>query len=474
MKRNTWSIIRVIILILDIIMSGYLVKMIINLNMIPNKYLILGIIVLILLNIISAILLLGNKIITKIIGIILSIIIIITSFIGVIYIDSVDNLLSKAFNNNKIEITGYGVVVLKSSNYKDIKDLNNKKMGYLNININSNDYLDKISNIVNSNMIEYDDVYSLYEDLLNKKIDSFIIDKAYLDLIADEYNDIDDNIKVIYTYEVKTKLETNNQINSLDSINILISGSDARTDTIAERSRSDVNMIMTINPKTHTILLTSIPRDYYVQLHGRTGLKDKLTHAGIYGVNMSKDTVADLFDIKIDYTIKVGFKSVEEVVDLIGGIDVYSDITFNSYHIKEWVVKQGMNHFDGKQALAYSRERYAYSDGDIHRVQNQQQVLEAIIEKIFKDKSILKKYDKVLASFSQLYRTDIREEYIKMIVKDQLENMNSWTIIRQYVVGSGAMLETYSMPGRNLWVMIPDEESMETAKNKINAVYSGE
>ena len=473
MKRNTWSIIRVIILILDIIMSGYLVKMIINLNMIPNKYLILGIIVLILLNIISAILLLGNKIITKIIGIILSIIIIITSFIGVIYIDSVDNLLSKAFNNNKIEITGYGVVVLKSSNYKDIKDLNNKKMGYLNININSNDYLDKISNIVNSNMIEYDDVYSLYEDLLNKKIDSFIIDKAYLDLIADEYN-VDDNIKVIYTYEVKTKLETNNQINSLDSINIFISGSDARTDTIAERSRSDVNMIMTINPKTHTILLTSIPRDYYVQLHGRTGLKDKLTHAGIYGVNMSKDTVADLFDIKIDYTIKVGFKSVEEVVDLIGGIDVYSDITFNSYHIKEWVVKQGMNHFDGKQALAYSRERYAYSDGDIHRVQNQQQVLEAIIEKIFKDKLILKKYDKVLASFSQLYRTDIREEYIKMIVKDQLENMNSWTIIRQYVVGSGAMLETYSMPGRNLWVMIPDEESMETAKNKINAVYSGE
>lgn len=472
MKRNTWNIIRVIILILDIIMSGYLVKMIINLNMIPNKYLILGIIVLILLNIISAILLLGNKIITKIIGIILSIIIIITSFIGVIYIDSVDNLLSKAFNNNKIEITGYGVVVLKSSNYKDIKDLNNKKMGYLYIN--SNDYLDKISNIVNSNMIEYDDVYSLYEDLLNKKIDSFIIDKAYLDLIADEYNDIDDNIKVIYTYEVKTKLETNNQINSLDSINIFISGSDARTDTIAERSRSDVNMIMTINPKTHTILLTSIPRDYYVQLHGRTGLKDKLTHAGIYGVNMSKDTVADLFDIKIDYTIKVGFKSVEEVVDLIGGIDVYSDITFNSYHIKEWVVKQGMNHFDGKQALAYSRERYAYSDGDIHRVQNQQQVLEAIIEKIFKDKSILKKYDKVLASFSQLYRTDIREEYIKMIVKDQLENMNSWTIIRQYVVGSGAMLETYSMPGRNLWVMIPDEESMETAKNKINAVYSGE
>lgn len=472
MNKKLWNIIRFIALLLNIIMSSYLVKMIINLNIIPNKYFYIGIFILILLNIISAILLLGNKLITKFVGVFLSIIIITTSFIGIIYSDSVNSLLSKAFNNNKMEITGYGVIVLKNSNYNDIKDLNNKSMGYLNIN--NIDYLDKISSIVNSNMIEYDDVYKLYEDLLNKKIDSFVIDKAYLDLIADEYNDIDDNVKIIYTYEEKIKLKNNNQINSLDAINIFISGSDARTDTIAERSRSDVNMIMTINPKTHTILLTSIPRDYYVQLHGRTGLKDKLTHAGIYGVNMSKDTVADLFDIKIDYSIKVGFKSVEEVVDLIGGIDVYSDITFNSYHIKGWTVKQGMNHFDGKQALAYSRERYAYTAGDIHRVQNQQQVLEAIIEKIFKDKSILKKYDKILESFSELYRTDIKEDYIKMIVKDQLENMNSWTIIRQYVVGSGAMLETYSMPGRNLWVMIPDNDSMDKAKIKINEVYSGE
>ena len=472
MKNKVWNIGRIIIILLNSISIIYLIKVVNQLNMIPNKYFYTGILIFIILNVISILLLLSKKFIMKVIGIVLSLIIITTSIVGIRYSDKVDNLITKAFNNNKEEITGYGVIVLKNNNYNELNDLSGKTMGYLTIN--GNNYLDLIDDKINSKMINYDDVYNLYEDLINKKIESFVIDKAYLDLLEDEYNDIDEHIKVIYTYEVKNELKNDNKINSLNTINIFISGSDARTDKIAERSRSDVNMIMTINPKTHTILLTSIPRDYYVQLHGRTGLKDKLTHAGIYGVNMSKDTVADLFDIKIDYTIKVGFKSVEEVVDLIGGIDVYSDITFNSYHIKEWVVKQGMNHFDGKQALAYSRERYAYSDGDIHRVQNQQQVLEAIIEKIFKDKLILKKYDKVLASFSQLYRTDIREEYIKMIVKDQLENMNSWTIIRQYVVGSGAMLETYSMPGRNLWVMIPDEESMETAKNKINAVYSGE
>ena len=472
MKNKTWNIIRILILLLNNGMSILLIKNIMDLNMIPNKYFYLGIIILLVLNIISIILLLGKKLLMKIIGIILSIIILGTSTIGIFYTDKVDNLISKAFDNNKVEITGYGVIVLKDSNYNDIKDLKDLNMGYLSIN--GNDYLNIIEDKIDSKMIKYNDVYTLYEDLLNKKIESFVIDKAYLDLLEDKYPDIDEYIKIIYTYEVEEELVNNYKVESLDVVNILISGSDARTDKIAERSRSDVNMIMTINPKTHTILLTSIPRDYYVQLHGRTGLKDKLTHAGIYGVNMSRDTIADLFDIKIDYTIKVGFKSVEEVVDLIGGIDVYSDITFKSYHIKGWTVPQGMNHFNGKQALAYSRERYAYTDGDIHRVQNQQQVLEAIIEKIFEDRSLLKKYDKILESFSDLYRTDIPEDYIKLMVKNQLEDMASWKVERQYVVGSGAMLETYSMPGWTLWVMIPDEASMNSAKAKINEVYNAE
>ena len=451
------------------ILSIILIIFIYKLDIIPNKYLFLGIFIILIINIINIFLFIGKKRLCKIIGILLSIIIISTSLFGIFYIDKVNNLLSNAFNNNKIEITGYGVIVLRNSNFKELKDLDNKKIGYQSIS--DNKYLDLIN--INGELIKYQNVYTLYEDLLNHKVSAIIVDKAYLDLLEDEYSDIFDNIRIIYTYSEETKLENNNIINNLDSINILISGSDARTDTIAERSRSDVNMIMTVNPKTHTILLTSIPRDYYVQLHNRTGLKDKLTHAGIYGINMSKDTLADLFDINIDYSIKVGFKSVEEVVDLIGGIDVYSDQTFNSYHIKGWVVPEGLNHFNGKQALAYSRERYAYTDGDIHRVQNQQQVLEAIIEKIIKDKSILKKYDQVLESFSNLYRTDISEDYIKMIVKDQLTNMSDWTIERQYVTGTGAMLETYSMPGRNLWVMIPNEESMTKAKEKLNEVYNG-
>lgn len=474
MKKNIWNIIRILIILLNVILSGYLVKVINELNIIPNKYYSLGIIGLIILNLLSIILVLGKKLITKILGIFLSLIIIILSIIGIKYGDNAINLLNKAFGNNNLEITGYGVIVLKNSNYNEIKDLNNKTMGYLSINNETNDYLNKVEEKISSNLVLYEEVYKLYEDLLNKNIDSIVIDKAYLDLLEDEYSDIDDNIKIIYTFEIETKLDNNKGIKELKPVNIFISGSDARSDKIEAKTRSDVNMIMTINPNTHTILLTSIPRDYYVQLHGTTGLKDKLTHAGIYGIDMSRQTVEDLFDIEIDYSIKVGFKSVVEVVDLIGGIDVYSDTTFDSYHIKGWVVNEGMNHFDGKQSLAYSRERYAYANGDIHRVQNQQQVLEAIIDKIFKDRSILKKYDKLLDSFSELYRTDIPDEYIKLIVKDQLDSMESWTLEKQYVIGSNGSEQTYSMPGRNLYVMIPDEISLNTAKEKISQVYNGE
>jgi LCP family protein required for cell wall assembly len=232
---------------------------------------------------------------------------------------------------------------------------------------------------------------------------------------------------------------------------------------------------MTIDPKNKKILLTSIPRDYYVQLHGTKGYKDKLTHSGIYSIQMTKNTLEDLFDIKIDYTIKVGFQSVIQLVDTLGGIDIDSDASFKSHcgdggAIKTDVVK-GINHFNGGQALSYARERYAYKTGDNHRVQNQQQVLEAIINKITTDKSLLKRYDKILDSLKETYRTDIPSSYIRLLVNNELDNMSGWTIERQQVSGSGSMDRTYSMPSVRLYVMKPDINSINSAKNKINEYF---
>ena len=198
----------------------------------------------------------------------------------------------------------------------------------------------------------------------------------------------------------------------------------------------------------------------------------------IYGINMTKETIEDLFDIKIDYTLKVGFQSVIEIVDLIGGIDIDSDKAFVS-HCKDGgaertnVVK-GINHFTGPQALSYARERYAYKTGDNHRVQNQQQVLIAIIDKISSDKSLLNKYDKLLSSFSELYRTDIPVDYIKLLVKEQINSLSSWTIEKQQVSGTGAMDYTYSMPGIKLWVMKPDMNSVKKSRTKIMSYFNEE
>lgn len=294
----------------------------------------------------------------------------------------------------------------------------------------------------------------------------------FVNIIYNKYNNKSINDNKSNNKRVEIQLKDNKEKFDIKKVNILISGSDSRKGKIVSKSRSDVNMILSINPSTHKILLTSIPRDYYVQLHGTKGNKDKLTHAGIYGIDMSKQTLEDLFNIKIDYTIKVGFNSLIELVDLIDGIDVDSDITFNSSSIKGWTVNKGINHFNGKQALAYSRERYAYKNGDIHRIQNQQQVLEAIMNKMFNNKSLLLRYNKLLESLSNLYVTDIPNSYIKLIVKEQLTNMESWDIEKQYLKGNNSKKETYSMPGIKLYVMVPDNNSVKSASNNINLLLN--
>ena len=431
----------------------------------------LGILVLIILNAFIAILLLLRKYIFRIIGILLSIVLIAISGIGITYLEETNKFLSNSFNNNTIEISSYNLLVLKDSKYENINDIEKQKVGYL---VGETKSLDKFKEAITTENVEYTDIFLLYEELINKKVEAILIDQAYMDVLADEHEDIDSVVKVLYTFDLETIIEkkSDEPEELLRPINIYISGSDSRANTISNKSRSDVNMLVTINPNTNEILLTSVPRDYYVQVHGQTGLKDKLTHAGIYGLDTSAKTMGDLFDVEVDYSVKVGFNAVEEVVDIVGGVDIYSDITFNSYHIPGWVVKQGMNHFNGKQALAYSRERYAYASGDRHRIQNQQQVLEAVLKKVLSNKTILLKYDELLASLGNLYRTDIPKEVITEFVKDQLNNMDKWTFETQWVDGKGASLPTYTAPQYKRYVMIPYEEDVEEASNKIKEVLN--
>ena len=466
MKKYILPIITLIITILTIIS-------VLKLNILPNKYLILLIIVELILFLLSLIQILKNKTL-KVIGIIISIISILINIIGLYYINNTNKFIKRGFNNNNVEINAYNIAVLNTSEYEKIEDLNNKKIGYLKNELDKNQYLDEVTNKIKINTKEYNSIYTLYEDLVNKNIESILLDSSYIELLEDDYKDIYEKIKIIYSYDIKKEIEKKKEETELKPINIYISGSDSRSGYIETKTRTDVNMIMTINPNTREILLTSIPRDYYVRLHNTTGYKDKLTHSGIYGIEMSKSTIEDLFGIEIDYTIKVGFNSVINIVDLLGGIDIYSDQSLLTHcgdggAVKTYVV-EGMNHFNGAQALSYARERYAYKEGDSHRIKNQQQVLEAILTKAIKNKETVLKYDELLNSLSNLYRTDIPESLIKQYIKNQLENNTAWKIEKQVVTGYGTMDITYSMPGRNLYVMIPDMNSVHEATKNINKI----
>ena len=341
-----------IIKIISTLLSIILIINIINLNIIPNKYLLIIILLDIFLLLLGIILNVNKKKTLKIIGTILLIITIIINSIGLHYINNTKKFIKTSVNNNLVEMNKYNVIVLKESNYNNIDEIKTK-IGYLEQNIN---YKEKINN----ELKEYNSIYELCEDLLNKKIESIILEDTYIDLLKDDYKDIEEKIKIIYSFDITNEIKKQIETKELKPINIYISGSDSRSGSIEAKSRTDVNMIVTINPNTNKILLTSIPRDYYVQLHNTTGYKDKFTHSGIYGIDMSKQTLEDLFNIKIDYTIKVGFNSVVKIVDLLGGIDINSDMSFqckcgdgvpsNKY------ITEGNNHLNGAEALCFSRK----------------------------------------------------------------------------------------------------------------------
>lgn len=471
--KKILNILKYPLTIINIISSIILSINLDKLDILPTKYFLIIIVILFILNILSILLMFLKKNILRIIGIILSILIITISIIGNIYIGSTNSFLDNAFNNNKIETSTYNVIVLLDSEYKNINELTDKTLGYLKEEKN---HIGKLNEIVSTISTEYEDLYELYELLINKELDAILIDQAYLDVLEEDYQDINKKIRVLYSFNLETKVEqkVEKEEKLVRPINIYISGSDSRSENISNKSRSDVNMLVTINPNTHEILLTSIPRDYYVQVHGQTGLKDKLTHAGIYGLDISAKTIEDLFDIKVDYSVKIGMNAVEQVVDLVGEIEIYSDITFHSYHMPGWIVQKGMNEMDGKKALAYARERYAYASGDRHRIRNQQQVLEAVLKKALSNKSLLLKYDELLNSLGNLYRTDIPREVITAFVKDQLDTMPTWTFTSQWVDGKGASLNTHTAPKYKRYVMIPYEDDVKEAGDKIRELINKE
>ena len=251
----------------------------------------------------------------------------------------------------------------------------------------------------------------------------------------------------------------------------MISGIDTYGD-ISQTSRNDVNIVATVNPNTNEILLTSIPRDYYVKLHGTEGYNDKLTHASYYGINMAVTTIEDILDIDINYYVKVNFTTVVDLVNERGGVDVYADQAINKW--KDCPIKEGYNHLNGNCALKFSRERHSYIDGDRHRGRNQQEVIKAIFTKLTSGSTILTEYTTIINVLDGKFATNIDMNEVTDFIKYELNDLKDYTIINTQLDGYGSMGPTYSYPYQDLWIMIPYEDTITNAKNLINKMLNNE
>lgn len=474
-KKNVFLICNIIFTMLMLITLGILSYSLFQINVIPTKYLLLGyVFILIVLGILLSMMYLIKNSIVKIFAYILIVVFGIGALFATNYLNNTYHFFQSTQTKQYDTLT-YSVLVLEDSKYDEITNLKNKTISYLE-DAYKNEVQKQLKEKVSYKESLVTEFGTLPDKLLDKTVDAICLEESYLKLVEEEVDDFSTKAKVIYTFEVQVKVHQEEKVEpdvSKEPFLLYISGIDQYGNVNSVRGRSDVNQIAVVNPKTNHILLVNTPRDYYVQLAGTTGLKDKLTHAGIYGIEKSIATLENLYNVDIQYYLRVNFDTLIKVVDVIDGIDIESDASFIPWTNRNVRVNEGWNHMDGATALAYARERKTYLTGDHHRGANQQQVITAIINKVTQSHVLISKYNSILNALEGTFQTDMSMDMITSFLKYQLEKMPSWNVESIAVTGTGSMDYTYSMgAGRKLYVMNPDYSSVSNAQNRIKEVLN--
>ena len=412
------------LVILLIILSFLFVGLIYFINVLPMEYFGVFVAVVVIIDLIVSLLLLSNGKVKNLIGGLFSLLLIVAIVFGINYsLNTMDFFKQFGFNEYKSE--NYNIIVLKTSNYKRIKDLNEKEIGHLD----KSKYeglekaIDKLNKNISFKSKSLNDSSELLTSLEEKNIDAIILEDAQLEILKEANDDLYNSIRKLDAIKVEIKNEDIGKSVDVTNkpFNVYISGIDTYG-SINKVSRSDVNILMSVNPIKKEILLTNIPRDYYVKLHTFKEY-DKLTHAGIYGVNESIKTIEDLLDTKINYYIKVNFTSLVDIVDALDGITVNSNYNFVSNDGYSYV--KGANVLDGKKALSFARERKSFKEGDRVRGENQQLVLTSLINKAMSPK-IITNYVDILKALKGKFITNISDDEITKLIKMQLNDGSSW------------------------------------------------
>lgn len=460
-----------------------------------------------------AVLILGIIIIAtsrkKAVAIVMSILsLIITGVVayGFLTVTKLDKTLNKISTDSRLEVVETSVVVLKDDKAQTVTDISGYKVGYYEGEPASEDMKAELSSNLTSDATYtgYANPIFLADSLLKNDEEAIILNATYIDIISEieGYEDFAEKVRILDTLQVETeavyepvveepqpatngdaKAEATTEEATTEEPFKLTSGQDCFTvyisgiDTygsVNTRSRSDVNILAVVNTTTGKIQLINTPRDYYVPLTISNGSRDKLTHAGIYGIEVSQGTIGNLYGINVDYYLRMNFTSFVKIIDELGGIDVNSEYDFNanvesgnhrgggtSYHINK-----GINHLNGVQALGFARNRYAFNTGDVQRGVNQMEVIKGVVAKL-SSKEALMNFDNILAAISDSIQTDMSTDTMYSLVRYQLENNLTWNVNSYTVTGYDASNTTFSMPGFYAYVMVPNEDTVNEAKRLI-------
>ena len=484
-RRNDWipgAVITIIVIMLSVVFMGLLAMT----KMIPTIYMLIIGIVLAVIAAIIWLLVWHTRYTGRFIGgTVLAVIMIAILAFGGFYINKTRSAISN-ISGETTEVTQMAVYVKND----DAADSVEATAGYTYGILSSLDRENTDGAVAHLNSEfgtevqtkEYAGLTELADGILNGEVNAMLLNSGYLSVYEDMdgYTDFSTKIKEVGTVDVESTIQSAEESTPVEPITtanggkvytIYLSGIDTRGEMTA-KSRSDVNIIATVNTDTHEILLVSTPRDYFVPLSISGGAPDKLTHAGIYGIDVCMDTLGMLYDIDINYYFRINFGGFVKVIDALGGITVNSDYDFDSKNILGYHFNKGENYVNGEQALIFARERYAFQEGDRQRGKNQMEVIRGVVKKALSPE-ILTSYSSILSSLDGCFGTNITYEEIAQILQQQLTNGGDWTIVSYSVNGTGATEKPYSM-SQKAYVMVPDYNTVDKAKSLMEKVRNGE
>lgn len=416
----------------------------------------------------------SEKKIRTVIGTALAVILIIAEIIGAYYVNTGAAAL-KDITNPSVESSEVGVYVRRDDPAKVIEDTKGYTFGILKTQDRetTDAAIRKLSILLGEDVKVwvYADMGEMLDGLfISKDVNAILLNTGFLEALIelDEYKLVGDNIRQLHVFHIETETEKQEVPNDSDTFTMYISGIDT-SGSISRKSRSDVNILATVNVKTGQVLLISTPRDYYVPLSISNGVPDKLTHAGIYGIDVSRDTLEMLYETEIDYYFRVNFDGFEEIIDALGGITVYSDYGFWT---GVYTYKKGENYLNGAEALGFARERYEVPGGDRQRGKNQMAVIKGVIDKAM-GPELLTNYKEILDGVTGSFETDMPYQKITELVQNQLKKGTKWNVTSYSVDGTGSTQKPYSL-STNAYVMLPNETTVNHAKELIAQVKNGE